>query len=55
MLNQNHMQAESPIVPNSNQLAALGLSIKINIFSMATSYRGLLVIKRANLHPAASH
>lgn len=35
----------SSIVPNSNQLAALGLSIKINIFSIATSYTGLLVIK----------
>lgn len=44
----------SSIVPNSNQLAALGLSIKINIFSMATSYAGLLVIKVAFLHPAAS-
>ncbi len=45
----------SSIVPNSNQLAALGLSIKINIFSMATSYTGLLIIKRAFVHPAASH
>lgn len=43
----------SCIVPNSNQLVALGLSIKINIFSMATSNIGLLIIRGAFVQPMA--